>query len=154
MIPSVYMFPADERVHEIVWKTMPQIIPDGLLDVLQEGKFDTPEGEQHRIDILTNPDTEEVTATLTAKSLGVFRSDDTSKSASKRHSGIRTYKMTIVDSIMKYKEDRIPHIALMRRTLDRVPIDVAEYRSRKEALQERLVWFEEDYTDEIGAPSN
>ena len=158
LFPLVYMFPGDEKVHEILWKQMPQVNPDGLMRELREGKFDTPEGEQHRIDILTNPDTEEVTATLAAKSLGVFRSEEGLEGlVTVLQRGIHGYvptKMTIIDSIMKYEEDGVPHIALMQQTLDTVPTDDAEDRNLKEELQERLVWFEEDYSDEVSEPSN
>ena len=156
--PLVYMFPRDEKVHEILWKQMPQMNPDGLIRELREGQFDTPKGQQHRIDILTNPETEEVTATLAAKSLGVFRTDDglealVSVLQTDTHGYVPT-KMTIVDSIMRYEEDGVPHIALMRQTLDSVPTDDAADRKLKEELQERLVWFEEDYADEVSEPSN
>ena len=133
-------------------------LPDGLIRELREGKFDTPKGEQYRIDILTNPDSKEVYATLAAESLGVFRTDDGLDAlVSVLQKDIQEHvptKMTIVASIMKYKEEGVPHIALMRQTLDSVSTDDAEDRKRKEALQERLVWFEEDYADEFGEPSD
>lgn len=158
MSPLVYIFPGDERVHEIVWKTMPQVNPDGLLSVLHEGKFDTPNSQQHRIDILTNPETEEISATLAAESLGVFRSEDGLEAlVTVLETGIPVYvpiKMTIVDSMIKYEEDAVPYIALMQQTLDSARTDDEEEIERKEDVQWRLKWFERDYAEEIDGPSD
>lgn len=159
MSPLVYLFPGDEKVHEIVWKEMPQVNPDGLLRVLHEGKFDTPKSQQHRIDILTNPETKEVYATLAAaESLGEFRSEDGLEALVRvlqiDSQGYAPTKMTIVDSIMKYEDDAVPHIALMRQIFDSIPNDDVEDRSRKETVHKRLVWFEEYYADKIGEPSD
>ena len=158
LYPLVLMFPADEKVHEIIWRQMPQDDPDDLLTLLRLGNFDTSKNQQHRIDILTNPETNEVTATLAAESLGEFRSDDSLDTLvrvlrSDVHGYIST-TMTIVASIMQYKEDGVPHIALMRQNLDSVSTDSTTYRGRKEQLQERLDWFEEHYSEKLSTPTN
>lgn len=158
MSPLVYLFPGDEKVHEIVWKTIPHVNPDGLLSVLREGKFDSPISQKHRIDILTNPETKEISATLAAKSLGVFRSEDGLEAlVTVLETGIHAYvptKMTIVDSMMKYEEEAAPYIAVMRQTLDSALTDDEEEIERKEDVQWQLKWFEEDYAEETDGPSD
>ena len=158
MSPLVLMFPGDEKVHEIVWSQMPQVNPNGLLRLLREGQFDSPNCQQYRIDILTNPDTSEMNATLAAESLGEFRSDEGLDALVRVLQDIDheyiTKTMTVVTSIMKYEEDGVPHIALMRQTLDRVQTDNMTDRNRKQGLQDELDWFEEDYADEAGGATN
>ena len=158
MSPLVYLFPRDEKVHEIVWIVMPQVNPDGLLSVLYEGKFDTPKSQQHRIDILTNPETKEISATLAAESLGAFRSEEglaalVSVLQNDIHANVPT-KMSIVESMMKYEEDALPHIALLRQTLESASTEDPEELERKEDVLWKLKWFEKDYTGEEDGPSD
>ena len=156
--PMSYLFPGDEKVNDIIWKRLRQREdPRVLLEALFEGKFNYPRDQQFRIDVLTNPETNLQNAKLAARSLGEFPAD----------SGLEALvrvleedilpvvppKMTIVEAMMKYEAEAVPHIALMRKMLNSARAYNAEARDRKKTLQERFTQFEEEYAEELENPS-
>ena len=153
----VFLFPRDEKVHDIIWKQLPQSNPDGILSSLYEGKFNTRKDQQHRIDILTNPKTNRYDAILAAKSLGEFRAEGGVEALAKvLREDILAFvppKMTIVEAMLKYEAEAVPHVALMRKMLSSARTHGAEDRERKKRLQERFTQWEQEYGVELVEPS-
>ena len=154
----VFLFPGDEKVHNIVWQHMSQSNPDGVLSALYDGKFNTPKAQQHRIDILTSPKTSLYDATLAAKSLGEYRAEGGVEALAKvLQEDILAFvppKMTIVEAMLKYEEEAVPHFALMQKMLNSARTHGAEDRERKKRLQERLAQFEQKYVDKLDKTSS
>ena len=146
--PMVFIFPGDEKVHDIIWQDLSQSNPDGLLGALYDGKFNTPKAQQHRIDILTNPQTNFYNANLAAKSLGEFRA----KGGLEALAGVLQEdtlafippKLTIVEAMLNYEAEAVPHLDLMRKMLNSAETHSSQDREWKKALQERFTQFEEE----------
>ena len=148
----VFLFPGDEKVHDIIWKHLSQTNPDEILGALYDGNYNTPKDQQHRIDILTNPNTNRYNAILAAKSLGKFRAKGGVEALAKvLQEDILAFvppELPIVEAMLAYETEAVPYFDLMRKELNIARIRGPEDKEKKKSLQERLAQFEKNYIDE------
>ena len=154
----VFLFPGDEKVHDIIWKQLSQTNPDEILGVLYDGNYNTLKDQQHRIDILTNPKTNRYNAILAAKSLGKFRAKGGVEALAKvLQEDVLAFvppQLPIVEAMLTYETEAVPHFDLMRKELNIARIYGPEDKERKKSLQERLAQFEKDYIENQDNSSN
>ena len=149
-LPMATLFPGDEKVHDIIWKDLPNVSKVSLLAGLYEGKFNYPKDQKFRIDLLTNPATNLYTTRLVAKSLGDFRADRGLEALvsvlKERSMDWVALELEIVQAMMKYEEEAVPYISLMRERLEK-NTGFSEDVEVRDTLRERLAQFEETYAE-------
>lgn len=148
-LPLVNLFPEDEKIHEIIWKDLPQRNPDEMLEALFSGRFNNRIDQKYRINVLTNPNTDISQARLAAKSLGEFHAEGGLEALAKvLQEDIFPYtppQVTIVDAMIKYEAKAVPYIDLMRKSLRSAGTTSEEDGELKRAVLERFTQFEKDY---------
>lgn len=149
-IPLAYLFPGDDKVHDIIWKILPQTNnPGSLLIGLFEGKFNNPKDQQYRIDLLLNPDTKGYDARLAARSLGDFRSEEGLITlATVLQDNNKTYytpTVPIVEAMLKYGEQAVEYIPLLRERLQSADPFNKHEREMIITLKERMVHFVKEH---------
>ncbi len=151
--PMASLFPGDEKVYDIIWNLFPQNGAHSTLSALFAGQFNKPKDQQLRIDFLTNPDTELYWSRLAARSLGDFRSQEgletLVKTLEEQNLTWSTPDFVIVEAIMKYEKDAVPHIPLIRKTLENSLSVGTDQDIFKAVLKERFVHFEKKYEAEL-----
>ena len=156
-LPMATLFPGDEKVYDIIWKDLPSVGTVSILTGLNEGKFNNPKDQQFRIDLLKNPETGQYVASLAARGLGDLPAEQGLETLVSALTGEYLKwgvpELVIVEAMMKYKEEAVPHIPIMRETLERTP-GLGKYREIRATLKERLRHFEERYATEEALPSH
>ena len=122
-LPMASLFPGDDKVYDILWKDLTHVGPHSLLAGLWEGKFNNPKDQRYRIDLLTNPETDLYTTTIAVRSLGDLPAEKGLETLvpllEERTLKWGTQELVIVEAMMKYEVDAVPHIPLMRATLEK-----------------------------------
>ena len=154
--PMAALFPGDEKVYDIIWKDLPQRGTHSLVRGLWNGKFNNPKDQQYRIELLSNPETDLYTTTLTVRSLGDLPAEKGLETLAPlletQTLKWGTPELVIVESMMKYEAEAVPYIPLMRETLEKSR-GVGRDRELRATLKERLVHFEEKYAEEAELPT-
>ena len=168
-LPLSYLFPGDDKVYEIIWKAFPEpsggfkgdypsgdpndpYDPGALIAALHEGKFNNPKDQKLRVKLLSDRNTRRPLSAKIARGLGEFQSESGLKAlvSALREDNMEygTPIIPIIESLIKYDEKAKAHISLMRKKLEEaLPLNALE-RDLKLTLQERLIQFEEKYTEE------
>lgn len=145
LLPLVFatLFPGDEKVREIIWKTLPDDEDPGpLLAALYVGEFNQPEDQAFRIEVLTNPDAQWYKAKVAADSLGKFQSDvgfDALITTLQRdRSKFGLPYLEIVGSILAYGDKATPHLKLLSEKMASVITFNSDERQRAKRLKEEI----------------
>lgn len=121
------LYPKDSDVHSIVWEARDPNNVTQLLRRLDIGQFATKKDQDLRVSVLLDKNTSDDDIAIAALGLGKFRSDEGLKALVSRLEGSRKRPTNavghIVEAVVEYGNDCLPHAELLRKTGRRLGID-------------------------------
>ncbi len=129
LIPNILavLYPKDPEGHEIIWESKNPNGAESLLLLLNLGEYSSNKDQELRISVLLDRTVEATLTAEAARGLGLFRSKEGLEALVSRLEESAKYPTNavghLVEAVVEYGNDCLPHAELLRKTGRRLQID-------------------------------